>query len=156
MADILVVDDEPDIRMLLSVNLTGAGHRVREAADGAAALDVLASQPPDLVLLDVMMPRIDGFGVLNARKQRGIAPSTRFVMLTCRAAERDFARAWEAGADNYLLKPFDYDELTAVVAEVLRSTDQQLQTRRDHELAKAAMLNQIEALFNRPTAAQTV
>lgn len=156
MADILIVDDEPDIRMLLSLVLSGEGHRVREAADGAAALEVLAVQPPDLVLLDVMMPNLDGFGVLHARKHRELAPDARFVMLTCRAAERDFARAWESGADAYLLKPFGHSVLMATVGRVLRSTSQQLQTHREAELAKAAVLNQIDAMFNRPTPAQRV
>ena len=150
MAEILVVDDDPDIRNMLVFALEDAGFKVTEASDGENALTALEDHAPDLVVLDLMMPNVDGFGVLRGRRQRGLAPSTRFLVLTAKTAERDFVRGWELGADEYLTKPFDPDELVGRVQELLRTPPAQLQERREQELQKAELLERLESAFSRP------
>ena len=152
MAEILVVDDDPDIRNMLVFALEDAGFKVREAGDGESALTALEAQAPDLVVLDLMMPNVDGFGVLRGRRQRGLAPSTRFLVLTAKTAERDFVRGWELGADEYLTKPFDPDRLIQKVRDLLRTSTGVLQERRDAELQKAELLERLESAFSRPRA----
>jgi DNA-binding response OmpR family regulator len=156
MADILIVDDEPDIRMLLGFALEDAGHTVRQASDGAEALEELARRAPDLVVLDVMMPSVDGIGVLKARRQHGLAPDTRFVLLTCRSGERDFAKGWENGADAYLTKPFSNDTLMATIRTVLRASPEDLAAKREAEIEKAELLDRIESVFSRPAHVRAV
>ena len=92
MAEILVVDDDPDIRTLIRLTLESYGYSIREAGDGLQALDALAEHAPDAMVLDVMMPKMDGYGVLRAMRQREMAPNTKVLMLTCKTEERDFVR----------------------------------------------------------------
>jgi DNA-binding response OmpR family regulator len=149
MAEVLIVDDDDDIRAILAFTLEDAGFDVREAADGTQALAALEERPPDCLVLDVMMPGFDGFGVLRNRRQSNLAPGARVVLLTARTAERDFVRGWELGADEYLTKPFDPDELVVTVKRLLKSTPAQLQERRESELKKAELLERLESAFNR-------
>src|SRR5436190_1614118 len=111
MAEVLVVDDDPDIRMLVAFALEDSGYDVRQASDGASALAALEEHAPDAMVLDVMMPGIDGFGVLRGMRANHLGAHTRVVMLTCKTEERDHLRGWELGADEYLTKPFDPEEL---------------------------------------------
>jgi DNA-binding response OmpR family regulator len=150
MPDVLVVDDDPDIRNMLAMILGDAGFRVREAADGVAALAALEEKAPDLMVLDVMMPNVDGFGVLRSRRQKGLAPSTKVLMVTAKTAERDFVRGWELGADEYLTKPFDIDRLVHKVKELMQTSASVLQERREAELQKAELLERLESAFSRP------
>ena len=150
MADVLVVDDDADIRAILVFTLEDAGFQVREAADGAEAVAVLKSHAPDCLVLDVMMPGVDGFGVLRARRQYSLAPEARVVLLTARTAERDFVRGWELGADEYLTKPFDPDDLVSTVNHLLKTSVSDLHDRREAELKKAELLERLESAFNRP------
>ena len=150
MAEVLIVDDDPDIRGMLSFALEDAGYRVREAPDGLSALNSLEEKAPDLMVLDLMMPNVDGFGVLRGKRQKGLAPTTRVLILTCKTAERDFVRGWELGADEYLTKPFDPDRLVSKVKELLDTDHSVLQERRESELQKAEMLERLESAFSRP------
>jgi CheY-like chemotaxis protein len=116
---VLLVDDEPAIRTICRVNLEGDGLSVSEAADGAEALEEVAREQPSLVLLDVMMPSVDGWTVAE---QLAIDEETRdipVVFLSARAAEEDRLRAQELGAVGYVIKPFDPIELARVVRHVL-------------------------------------
>ena len=97
MHTVLVVDDEADIRELVRLNLELAGHHVIVAVNGVEALEFAVGEHPDCMVLDVMMPRIDGFAVLRSMRSRELAPETRVIVLTCRTEERDFARGWELG-----------------------------------------------------------
>src|SRR6476646_5436329 len=101
MAEVLVVDDDPDIRMLVAFALEDSGYTVRQAGDGEAALTALEAKAPDAMVCDVMMPGMDGFGVLRNMKGCKIAPSTKVIMLTCKTEERDHLRGFELGADEY-------------------------------------------------------
>jgi len=151
MARILVVDDEPDIGSIVTHALEPEGYDVEWVDGGSEALVILATRPPDVLILDVMMPGLDGFEVLGRISQRNLAAETRIVVMTCRTAERDHLRGWELGADEYLTKPFEAEELTERVRAVLRSTPDELAARRADELAKAVLLDRLEAAMRRPS-----
>jgi len=114
---ILIVDDEPRYLRLLEANLRTEGYEVSVAQDGVQALDVFSSRPIDLVLLDVMMPRLDGFGTCQRLREFSNVP---IVILTARGEEQDRVRGLDLGADDYLVKPFSATELLARVRAVLR------------------------------------
>ena len=152
MAEVLVVDDDPDIRMLVTFALEDSGYTVRQAADGALALAALEEKAPDAMVLDVMMPGTDGFGVLRGRRAGQLAPETRVLILTCKTEERDHLRGWELGADEYLTKPFDPDELVGRIKWLLSCPRESLEARRQAELDKAELLDRLEAAFNRARA----
>ena len=120
---ILAVDDERHIVRLVQVNLERAGYEVVTAFDGKDALEKVESENPDLVVLDVMMPYMDGFEVLqNLRKN----PSTRelpVIMLTAKAQDADVFRGWQSGVDCYLTKPFNPMELISFVKRIFKSLE---------------------------------
>src|SRR3954447_15185862 len=149
MADVLVVDDDPDLRELLVFSLEDDGHTVRVAGDGDEALAALETKAPDCLVLDIMMPGLDGYGVLRTRRQEGLAPDMRILILTCKTAERDFVRGWELGADEYITKPFDPELIVHKVGELLASPLATLHERREAELQKAELLDRLETAFTR-------
>ena len=114
---VLVVDDDPDVRALVSTLLGRAGYLITEAPDGRAALKVLYDQRPDLVVLDVNMPDLDGWATLERIRDLSDVP---VVMLSARGEELEKVRALRAGADDYVTKPFGRQELLARVESVLR------------------------------------
>src|SRR6476646_4936413 len=114
---VLVVDDDPDVRTLVTTLLGRAGYLVTEAPDGRAALKALYGQRPDLVVLDVNMPDLDGWATLERIRDRSDVP---VVMLSARGEELEKVRALRAGADDYVTKPFGRQELLARVESVLR------------------------------------
>ncbi len=115
---ILVAEDQADIRELLALNLRHAGYDVLAVADGPAALAAQLEAPRDLLLLDLMMPGLDGLEVCKALRARG--SSTPILMLTAKATELDRVLGLELGADDYLTKPFSLAELLARVKALLR------------------------------------
>lgn len=117
-ASVLVVDDEPAVREALVRALALEGHTVLEACDGQEALDLLAEQRVDLVLLDVAMPRIDGLEA--CRRLRAAGDHTPVLMITARDAVSERVAGLDAGADDYLVKPFALAELRARVRALLR------------------------------------
>ncbi len=117
---ILVVDDDPDIARFVEVNLRSAGYDVAVAADGEEALRKAGEMRPDLVLLDVMMPRIDGFEVAQRLRRNPQTVNTSIIMLTAKALSTDKVLGLTAGADDYIIKPFDPIELLARVKGTLR------------------------------------
>lgn len=151
MAEILVVDDDPDIRTLIRLTLESYGYSVREAGDGLQALDAINEHAPDAMVLDVMMPKMDGYGVLRTMRQREMAPQTKVLMLTCKTEERDFVRGWELGADDYRTKPFEPMELADNLEALLQTSLETLDRRRQEELEKAELLDRLESAFSRPT-----
>lgn len=116
-AKILVVDDEPTILELVSYNLEQAGFTTITATDGETALKLVETEKPDLVILDVMLPKIDGFEICRTLRARGNTP---ILMLTARREEVDRVLGLELGADDYLTKPFSPRELVARVRAILR------------------------------------
>ena len=117
---VLVVDDEFALRKALRTSLTASGFAVEEARNGEEAVGAVRQRPFDLVLLDINMPGISG--VEACQKIRGLAPQTGIVMVTVRDAENDKVNALEAGADDYVTKPFRLRELIARLRAVLRRT----------------------------------
>ena len=118
-AIILVVEDEPSIGEVVSLYLKRAGYTVSVARDGEAALNILARQLPDLVILDLMLPKVDGLEITRwLREQR----DTPIIMLTARRGEADRIAGLEMGADDYVVKPFSPQELVSRVRAVLRRT----------------------------------
>ena len=120
MAHILIVDDEPLIRDLLRTHLEYAGYTCTEAGDGSAALSVLSAGNVDLVILDVMMPFMDGMTCLREMRARRV--NTPVIMLTARGEEYDKLAGLEQGADDYVVKPFSPREIVARVKAVLNRT----------------------------------
>ncbi|WP_084718313.1 response regulator transcription factor [Streptacidiphilus carbonis] len=118
LARILVVDDEPALRDALESSLAFEGYEVTTASDGLEALDAIAEKSPDLVLLDVMMPRMDGLTTVRRLRSRG--DTVPVLMLTARDAVGDRVTGLDVGADDYLAKPFELDELLARVRALLR------------------------------------
>jgi len=137
--------------MLIRLTLESYGHSVREAGDGLQAIDALSEHAPDAMVLDVMMPQMDGYGVLRTMQQRELAPNTKVLMLTCKTEEKDFVRGWELGADDYRTKPFEPMELADNIGDLLRTSAETLHQRRQDELEKAELLDRLESAFSRPT-----
>ncbi len=108
---VVVADDDPDIVDILTFNLMTAGYEVESAGDGEAALELVTRSVPDLVVLDVMMPKMDGLAVLAALKAEPATKEIPVVMLTAKSSDTDLWNGWEAGADYYITKPFDLEEL---------------------------------------------
>lgn len=104
---ILVVDDEPRVREMIEFRLRQYGFEVLQAADGREALAVASKEQPDLVLLDVMMPELDGFQVCSRLKQHEATEHIPVVMLTAKAEAKDVTRAFNSGAVDYVVKPYD-------------------------------------------------
>ena len=103
---VLVADDNPDILALVRFRLERDGYEVLSAPDGETALDLALARPPDLALLDVMMPRLDGYEVTRRLRAHGPTAAIPIILLTARVQELDIERGFEAGADDYVTKPF--------------------------------------------------
>jgi two-component system phosphate regulon response regulator PhoB len=117
---ILVVDDEPDIAALVAYHLAKHGYRVSTASDGAEAIATVVDERPDLVVLDLMLPRRSGFEVLEELRQRPETQHVGVILLTARTERADRLRGLSLGADDYLAKPFAPEELVLRVGAVLR------------------------------------
>jgi two-component system phosphate regulon response regulator PhoB len=121
-ARILVVEDEADLAELVSFNLEQAGFEVRTAGDGRTALSMIASDVPDLVVLDIMLPDLSGIEVCRRIRQQAATAKLPVVMLTARGEEVDRVIGFEVGADDYVVKPFSPRELVLRVSAILRRT----------------------------------
>jgi len=120
VTSILVVEDDPVLCEVLKDGLEHEGYRVQTVADGRAAVAAVRSEPPDLVVLDVMLPALSGLDV--CRQLRSSGDGTPIIMLTARGLETDRVRGLRLGADDYLAKPFGFSELLARIEAVLRHT----------------------------------
>jgi len=116
---VLIVDDDPDIRELVTYKMVQEGFTVFEAHDGDAALRAMAEHGPDLVLLDIMMPGMSGLAVLQQIRSDENNASVRVILLTAKAQEADIERGFALGADDYVVKPFSPRELTSRVNAML-------------------------------------
>lgn len=141
MPRVLIIEDELPMRTALSDLLSAEGHRVLTAANGADGLERALAEHPDLILLDVMMPRLDGFAL--AQELRRLGRSVPILMLTAKGQVGDRVRGLDAGADDYLVKPFSGDELLARVRALLR------RTQRGAAMLARLVLGEVEVDFAR-------
>jgi DNA-binding response OmpR family regulator len=130
-ASILLVEDEPSIREVVTLYLEREGFQVNTVFDGTAAITSLKRHPPDLVLLDIMLPGIDGYEITQWLRSQSDIP---IIMLTARRELADRIAGLEMGADDYVVKPFSPQELVSRVRAVLRRTRGKLQQRREEPL----------------------
>ncbi len=120
MARVMAVDDDPVIRGLLEVNLEMEGHDVVTAVDGRDALDKVRADPPDLILLDVMMPNVNGWEAAAALKSDPTTRAIPVILLSARAMEADRRKGEEIGVEEYVTKPFDPIELMELVSRLVQ------------------------------------
>jgi len=144
MEKILVVEDEPDMLMGLQDNLQFEGYKVETASDGQAGLDKAVETRPDLIILDVMLPKMNGYEVCKQLRARGL--HTPIIMLTAKSQEVDKVLGLELGADDYMTKPFSIRELLARIKAVLR------RPRRTPEKIESYRFGDVEADFRKCTA----
>jgi DNA-binding response OmpR family regulator len=116
---ILIADDDPDILALVSFRLERAGYEVVQARNGEEAVQVALARRPDLAVIDVMMPRIDGYEATRQLRQQEETSRMPIILLTARVQEEDIARGFDAGADDYIRKPFSPQELGSRVQAAL-------------------------------------
>ena len=145
--DILIVDDDASIRTMLAFVFDDAGYRVVEAVDGRDALEVLRTEPPALMVLDLMMPGVDGVEVLRRRLAEDIAADTRILVLTAKLDTQDAVWCWELGADEYVTKPVDPDQLLRNGLALLKRTPDELRHHREVGLEEARRLDALEDAF---------
>lgn len=117
---ILIVDDDPNIVISLEFLMRRAGYQVQVAHDGQAALEAIDRDPPDLVLLDIMMPRKNGFEVCEAIRVHHALDPMKILILSAKGRDTDIAKGLALGANAYMTKPFSTQELTRKVAEMLQ------------------------------------
>src|SRR6185295_3779378 len=120
MERVLIVDDDPDIQHLVSYNLSQAGFDIVTATTGRKALETVQTHPPDLIILDLMLPDVDGVEVCRMLRQRESSRRIPIVMLTARSEEIDRVIGFELGADDYVMKPFSPRELVLRVKSIFR------------------------------------
>jgi two-component system chemotaxis response regulator CheY len=116
---IMMVDDSPSMRMLLKAALTDLGYAVSEAEDGMAALEKFEHENPDLLITDINMPRMDGFGLIEAVRGKAALRSLPILVLTTESSDEKKQRARQAGATGWIVKPFHPEKLAAAIRRVL-------------------------------------
>lgn len=121
MSRILIVEDEPDVLLLLENRVRGAGHDVQSASDGERGLELALAESPDLIILDWMMPKLDGIEVLERLRADEVGGGIKVLMLTARSQQNDVDRAFAAGANDYIVKPFSSRELVERIATLLEA-----------------------------------
>jgi len=145
MTRVLVIDDEAPIRLLCRVNLEAEGMEVLEAGDGPSGLELARAERPDVVLLDVMMPRLDGWRVAEQMLEDERTADIPIVFLPARAEFRDRARGLDIGGIDYVTKPFNPLELAPLVRELLERLDRgERDELRGEKLAELRSLMQID------------
>jgi len=119
MAKVVVVEDEPHIMTLITTKFRNAGHEVHTASDGPSGLALAIEQAPDIILLDVMLPGMDGYAVCSSIREHLVDHRPIVVMLSARSQVADRQRGFEAGCDDYIVKPFRPADLLTQVTELL-------------------------------------
>ena len=144
---IIIAEDDRAARDSVVRVLGYEGYRVVAVSNGEDALNKIDDDAPDLLILDLMMPKVDGVEVLRRRKDRSLATRTRVLVLTAKTDSRDAVWCWELGADEYLTKPVDPERLAREVRLLLARTPSELRHRRDVGLADARERDRIERAF---------
>ncbi len=149
MQKILIVEDESNIRELVSYNLKNNNYKVIEAEDGKQGFEMAISENPDLILLDIMLPGMNGFDICRELRNRG--SKTSIIMLTARNEDIDKVMGLEFGADDYMTKPFSIHELMARIKAVLRRTEISNSARNISTGALSINIDRHEVLINGST-----
>lgn len=136
MARVLVIDDEPDVLLLCRVNLQHAGHEVLEASDGERGLATALAERPDAIVLDLMLPEMDGYSVLAALGQEQDTRDIPVLVLTAKAQREDRVRCWEEGASEYMTKPFSPAALSSALTQLIAMSPKERSEHRDGVLRK--------------------
>lgn len=144
---ILVVDDDDVVRGMLAWMFEDAGYTVDQAGSGNEALMALAADPPDCLILDLMMPGMDGLAVLRTRREARLCPDARVVILTAKDSRTDEVFCWEQGADEFLTKPFEGERIVKLVSDLMALGPDQLRHRREVGLAEARRLDAVQQVF---------
>ncbi|HYM63889.1 MAG TPA: response regulator [Gaiellaceae bacterium] len=142
MTKVLIIDDEAPIRLLCRVNLEAEGMEVVEAPDGPSGLDVVERERPDAILLDVMMPRLDGWSVAERLLEKEDTRTIPIIFLTARADLRDRARGMDLGGLDYITKPFNPVDLASLVEEVVSAV-----ARGEREQLRSDKIAELRVLF---------
>lgn len=140
VARILVVDDEPDIRMVVGLNLRLAGMEFGEAKDGAQALEMLKTGEWDACLLDLMMPGTDGYGVLRGLREAGLLDKVTVIVLSAKGTPAAALSALELGAHTYLIKPFSAQAISQTIHELIELSPEEREERRATSIKRASDL----------------
>lgn len=140
---ILVVEDEQPIRKLIDLNLRLENHEVITAADGLEALQQVEEDRPDLVILDIMLPGLDGWEVLKHMRQSPHLQDIPVVVLTALVQDADIIQGWQLGADEYITKPFSPVALVKTVQMVMNRTPEERRARREREVVRAQLLRNL-------------
>jgi DNA-binding response OmpR family regulator len=125
MRKILIVDDEPDVVKFLRLRFEAKNYNVVTAGDGTQALEVAQGEMPDVILLDILMPGIDGFEVCEHLKSQEKTADIPVIMLTCLTDEKSKLKGRQVGAQEFISKPFDFDKLEASIAEHFKKIEQE-------------------------------
>jgi len=130
---ILIADDEPTLRSLLKTNLRLEGFETLTASNGEEALRVIREETPDVVLLDVMMPVMDGWQVLEELSKSNHR-HTKVILITAKASTEAQLQGWELGCDEYLTKPFDLDDMIDRISEVVQRSEMEMEEHRTERI----------------------
>jgi two-component system response regulator RpaA len=147
MPRILIIDDDPAISELVSINLEMAGYDISQAEDGIQGQALALQVQPDLIMLDLMLPKVDGFTVCQRLRREARTADIPILMLTALGQIQDKIEGFNAGADDYLTKPFDVEEMLARVRALLRRTDRIPQAAKHSEILSFGCLTLIPERF---------
>ncbi len=136
MYRVLVVDDDPMVTRLVRINLELEQFEVEEAWDGRTAMKMMRENPPDLLVLDIMMPQMDGWEILRLMREDEALKDLPVVVLTAKVQDEDMARGWRMGADGYIVKPFNPVNLADALRKVLSATPEERLAKRREEMER--------------------
>lgn len=148
MAKLHLADDDADIRHLLTFVLAEEGHEIRASKDGRQAVEAMVMDPPEILILDLMMPEMDGHAVLRDMQDYQVLDSTKVLVLTAKGSEHDRHLAFDLGADHYVTKPFEPDEVVGAVEMMLELSKEELKVKREQERDTAHLLSQLESILD--------
>lgn len=146
-ARILVVEDERSVRRLIQAALKDEGHQVTACSSGEEGMGHLRLGEHNLLILDLQMPGMSGWDVLEAMRKEHLRDGIRVIILTAQSQERDILRGWRMGVDHYCMKPFEPDEFLSVVDHVLTSSAELLARDREEEIQKTQLLHLVDTVF---------
>ena len=146
MKKILIIEDNAEVRENLEEILELYGYAVETAEDGTVGVRLALQNPPDLILCDVMMPQLDGFGVLNILSKKPATADVPFIFLTAKSEQADFRRGMNLGADDYLTKPFFKDDLLSVIEKRLKKSERLQQKFENNSAGWSAFINEAKGL----------